>query len=122
MNKNQTKNEWKQRGYTCNQWVDTPLNEYLNLCEDEKILKLISGKLIITFEDSQIELLVSEEVVIPTGTVHSLSVGSEDVEWWYGYKQGSDIIIDEERGENFSVSQKVMHMMVPPKRKRNKSE
>lgn len=120
MDKNQVKGDWKRRGYSCNQWIDTPLNEYVNLCEEEKIVILVTGTLVLIVDGVKRELLQNEEVVIPTGVVHSLYVGNDTVEWLYGYKKGGETIIDNDRGDNFSIGQKVMDMMVPSKKKKEK--
>ncbi len=89
MDHTELKQEWENRGYSCDVWTDLPGQVWKDFVPDsDELMMLIEGDIEITFQGSTIRPKAGEEVCIPAGAMHTVrNVGATHSRWYYGYRQ-----------------------------------
>ena len=84
----QVAQQWADRGFSCELWVDPPeqvWEDYLH-AEDELIMP-ITGQLAVEFKGQVHKLQPGNELLIPAQTLHSVrNIGNCTSCWLYGYR------------------------------------
>jgi len=80
--------EWKLRGFGCDMWVDPPGQVWSDFEHDcDELILVVEGELEIEVAGSLVRPLAGEEVLVPSGTLHTVrNVGSTTARWLYGYR------------------------------------
>jgi len=79
--------DWRRRGYSCNQFVDPPGQEWPNFThETDELAAVVEGQLELIIGSEKIEMNPGDEVFIPTRVLHSVVNAHDGVTCWlYGY-------------------------------------
>ena len=78
---------WQRRGYSCNQFVDPPGQEWLNFThETDELAAVVEGQLELTIGSEKIEMNPGDAVFIPAKALHSVVNTHDGVTCWlFGY-------------------------------------
>jgi quercetin dioxygenase-like cupin family protein len=89
MNQQQIKQNWQQRGFSCEIWRDASGQVWSNFIHDtDELVMLIEGEIELSFNDQVYHPQVGEEILIPAGVSHTVvNCGNTNNSWFYGYKQ-----------------------------------
>jgi len=82
------RNDWSQRGFTCDVWVDAPGQVWRNFVHPtDELVMPIEGQIQLEFSGQVFRPAIGEEVLIPAGTPHTVrNIGPGISRWLYGYK------------------------------------
>jgi len=82
------KNDWKSKGFSCDVWIDSPGQEWIDYIHDvDELLMLIDGIMELKIGNQIFNPEVGQEILIPKGSKHSVkNIGSTTNRWLYGYK------------------------------------
>lgn len=85
--KEEIENNWKERGFTCDVWVDPPGQRWENFIhETDELVTPLNVTLEIECDGEVAELKPGDEWFIPRGAVHSVRNKSNEIAYWlYGY-------------------------------------
>ena len=91
MDLNKIYKDWNARGFTCDEWVDPPGQQWLNYVhKTDELLMVIEGKLSLEINGQENEALPGKEFFIAAHTIHNVkNSGENTVRWLYGYKKQS---------------------------------
>lgn len=79
---------WAARGFSCDLWVDPPGQRWENFVhgKDELVI-VLEGELEFEIDGVIRYPKAGEELLIPSGTVHSVrNTGASTARWLYGYR------------------------------------
>ena len=78
---------WRQRGFSCNQFVDLPGQEWSNFThETDELAAVVEGQLELKTGGEEIEMNPGDEVFIPARALHSVVNTHDGVTCWlFGY-------------------------------------
>lgn len=79
--------EWRNRGYTCELWVDPPGQKWLDYAHNtNELVTVVEGQLKIAINDQEIIINPGDELFIPKGVRHSVwNIHKGTSRWLYGY-------------------------------------
>lgn len=79
--------DWKERGFTCDVWVDPPGQRWENFVhQTDELVTPLNAVLEIECDGEVAELHPGDEWFIPKGTIHSVRNKSDKIAYWlYGY-------------------------------------
>ena len=80
--------DWKLRGFGCDMWVDPPGQVWSDFEHDrDELILVVEGELEIEIAGSRVRPSAGEEVLVPSGTPHTVrNVGTTTARWLYGYR------------------------------------
>ena len=86
-NREEVAQSWRQRGYSCDVFIDPPGREWTDFVHStNELVAVVEGKLRMTIEEEEIIAEPGDEVFIPKGACHSVkNIHSETTKWLYGY-------------------------------------
>ena len=89
MNIETVRQNWDQRGFSCQEWVDPAGQVWKNYVHDvDELLMVLEGALNLEMQGRIFNAVPGKEFFIPACTVHSVSnVGEKTARWLYGYKK-----------------------------------
>jgi mannose-6-phosphate isomerase-like protein (cupin superfamily) len=79
--------EWRDRGYSCHDFVDPPGRAWLDFLHDcNELLTVVEGRLELEVKGKRLSVSPGDEVFIPKGASHSVfNVHDGTTVWLYGY-------------------------------------
>jgi mannose-6-phosphate isomerase-like protein (cupin superfamily) len=79
--------DWASRGYSCDEFRDPPGREWKDFVHDtNEVVTVVDGRLRVTMGGQSMVLEPGDELLIPCGTVHSVTnVYTGVTRWLYGY-------------------------------------
>lgn len=79
---------WRDRGFTCELWVDPPETIWEDFVHDtDELVMLLDGQVTIEIAGRILRLEVGQEVMLPAGVRHTVrNVGGTSARWLYGYR------------------------------------
>ena len=79
---------WRDRGFTCELWVDPPEATWEDFVHDtDELVMLLDGQVTIEIAGRILRLEVGQEVMLPAGVRHTVrNVGGTSARWLYGYR------------------------------------
>ncbi len=82
------KKRWREKGFSCDLWVDPPGQRWEGYVHDvDEMLCVSEGKLEFERDGKKQILNPGDEIFIPAAAVHSVrNVGGTTARWYYGYK------------------------------------
>lgn len=88
---NKVRHNWKQRGFTCDLWVDPPGQRWENFVHTtDELVMVLEGSMEFEVNGKILHPQPGEEILIPAGAVHSArNIGKTTARWLYGYKINS---------------------------------
>ena len=88
MDEQVVRQDWKERGFSCDIFVDPPGQEWRDYVHDtDELLMLIDGEIEVQFDGKVLRPRPGEEIFIPACTSHTvINVGPVTNHWFYGYK------------------------------------
>ena len=83
------KEDWRQRGFSCDEWVDPPGKVWEDYVHDvDEVFMVREGVMELLLAGRTWRPAAGEEVLIPAKAVHSVrNVGGATARWLYGYKK-----------------------------------
>lgn len=80
---------WRDRGFSCELWVDPPGQIWSDFVHEvDELLMLVEGEIELTVAGRTWRPAAGAEVFIPSGAVHTVrNVGGATSRWLYGYRQ-----------------------------------
>ncbi len=83
------KQNWAERGFSCDIWVDSPGQEWKDFVHPvDELVMLIEGEIELAFQGKTLRPTAGEEVLIPAGAAHTVrNVGGVTNRWYYGYRR-----------------------------------
>ncbi len=87
LDKQAVANEWKKRGYSCDEFVDPPGRTWTGFVHDcNELVTVIEGRLHMTIGDQECIAEPGDEIRIPKGALHSVRNSHLGItRWLYGY-------------------------------------
>ena len=81
--------KWQEQGYSCGLWTDSPGQNWENFTHEvDELVMVVEGEVEFEFESKIYHPKIGEELLIPSGTRHSVrNVGKTTSNWFYGYKR-----------------------------------
>jgi len=81
------KQDWKERGFSCDIFTDPPEQKWDNFTHDsDELFMVLEGEVELEMNKKVLHLKIGEEIFIPTGTLHSVrNIGMTKSRWLYGY-------------------------------------
>jgi mannose-6-phosphate isomerase-like protein (cupin superfamily) len=79
--------DWRQRGYSCNLFVDPPGQQWLDFTHAcNELVTVVEGRLEMTVGDARLEMGPGDEVFIPAHALHSvINIHNGISRWLFGY-------------------------------------
>lgn len=89
VNRHHIEQDWQERGFSCDLWVDPPGQEWIDFVHDvDELVTLVAGEIEMELEGKTFRPAVGEEVFIPAHTSHTVrNVGDTPARWLYGYRR-----------------------------------
>ncbi len=87
-NKETLAEEWGEKGFSCDLWVDPPGQCWEDYVHDvDEVVSVAEGKLEFEIGGKKQILNPGDEAFIPAGARHSVrNIGGTTARWYYGYK------------------------------------
>ncbi len=87
VNRETVAQEWRDRGYSCHDFVDPPGRAWLDFLHDcNELLTVVEGRLELELKGRRLSISPGDEVFIPKGASHSVfNVHDGTTVWLYGY-------------------------------------
>ena len=89
MNIESVRQDWRQRGFSCDLWVDPPgqcWEGYVHATDE--LVMTVEGQVELEIEGAIHRPDPGQELFIPAGAVHSVrNLGRTQARWLYGYGQ-----------------------------------
>ncbi|MCP4407087.1 MAG: cupin domain-containing protein [Gammaproteobacteria bacterium] len=87
MNRAVVQRDWRDRGYSCELFVDPPGQQWNDFVHTtNELVTVVEGVLEMTIEKKSWIVEPGDEVFIPKGAVHSVrNVHQSTTRWLYGY-------------------------------------
>jgi uncharacterized cupin superfamily protein len=81
--------EWKQKGFSCDLWVDSPGQVWADFVHHtDELVMLVEGELELRMEGKIYRPKRGETLLIPAGVSHTvINIGNVTNRWLYGYKR-----------------------------------
>ena len=78
---------WKERGYSCDMFIDPPGREWNDFVHaTNELVTVVEGKLQMAIEGESLIADPGDEVFIPKGACHSVkNIHNATTRWLYGY-------------------------------------
>ena len=78
---------WRERGYSCDVFVDPPGREWNDFVHStNELVTIIDGQLMLTIAGEELIIEPGDEVFIPKGVCHSVkNIHHATTRWLYGY-------------------------------------
>lgn len=78
---------WKERGYSCDMFIDPPGREWNDFVHaTNELVTVVEGKLQMAIEGESLIAEPGDEVFIPKGACHSVkNIHNATTRWLYGY-------------------------------------
>ncbi len=79
--------DWQSRGYSCEPYSDPPGRTWKEFIHARnELVTVVQGRLRMTIADVDYDVAPGDEVLIPKGTIHSVSnINDDTTHWLYGY-------------------------------------
>ena len=79
--------DWRQRGYSCEEFVDPPGRCWTDFVHDcNELVTVIEGRLQMQVGETERVVEPGDEIMIPKGTLHIVrNIHHGDTRWLYGY-------------------------------------
>lgn len=79
---------WRDRGFSCELWVDPPETIWEDFVHDtDELVLLLDGQVTIEIAGRTLRLEQGKEVMLPAGVRHTVrNVGGTSARWLYGYR------------------------------------
>lgn len=89
VDKKQVERDWRERGFSCDMWVDPPGQVWEDFVHRAaELVMVVEGKLELEMQGEIFRPEPGEEVYIPENVIHSVrNVGGTSAYWLYGYKE-----------------------------------
>ncbi len=87
LNREEVAQSWRQRGYSCDLFIDPPGREWNDFvhCTNE-LVTVVEGKLRMTIDGNECIAEPGDEVFIPKNACHSVkNIHHATTKWLYGY-------------------------------------
>jgi mannose-6-phosphate isomerase-like protein (cupin superfamily) len=83
--------QWQERGFTCDLWVDPPGQVWADFLHDvDELMLVLEGSLLVEIDERAIHLGPGDEFLIPAASRHTVrNVGEGTARWLYGYRAAS---------------------------------
>jgi len=80
--------DWRQRGFSCDIWVDSPGQIWPDFVhETDELVLLVEGDIELQINGQIFQPVIGEELLIPAGVCHTvINIGTTTNRWLYGYK------------------------------------
>jgi len=80
---------WKERGYSCDMFIDPPGREWNNFVHPtNELVTIVEGKLQMAIDGESFIAEPGDEVCIPKGACHSVkNIHNATTKWLYGYDE-----------------------------------
>ena len=87
LNREEISQSWRQRGYSCDLFIDPPGREWNNFVHStNELVTVVEGKLQLTIDGEKFIAEPGDEVFIPKNVCHSVkNIHSATTKWLYGY-------------------------------------
>lgn len=91
VNVEEIRQSWRQRGFSCDLWIDPPGQVWRNFVHPtDELVMPVEGSIELEFSGRVVRPAIGEEVLIPAGAVHTVrNVGPGEARWLYGYRRKS---------------------------------
>jgi mannose-6-phosphate isomerase-like protein (cupin superfamily) len=85
----QVKREWRERGFSCDIWIDPPGRVWEDYVHDvDELLMVVQGQLEVEIEGQARRAETGQEIFIPARACHTVrNVGGTTARWLYGYRR-----------------------------------
>ena len=82
------RSNWQSRGFSCDVWTDPPGQVWTDYRHPvDEVVMVLEGEVEFDIAGRVIRPAPGEEVLIPSGTLHTVrNLGSTTSRWLYGYK------------------------------------
>ena len=88
MNREQVKQDWAARGFSCDVWIDPPGQVWADFVHDtDELVMPIEGDVQFEIEGEVFRLAQGEELLIPARATHTVRTGATGSRWLYGYRR-----------------------------------
>ena len=89
VDREQVREDWKARGFSCDLWVDPPGQVWEGFVHDtDELILLLDGEIEMEIAVKTLRPAAGEEVFIPRGASHSMrNIGGTTARWLYGYNE-----------------------------------
>jgi len=79
--------DWARRGYTCELWIDPPLQIWQDFEHDvDELVLLLEGSGQIELDGTTVRMQTGDELLIPARTRHTVrNCGDGPARWLHGY-------------------------------------
>lgn len=86
--RNEVERRWRERGFSCELWVDPPETIWEDFVHDsDELVLLLDGQVTIEIAGRTLMLEQGKEVMLPAGVRHTVrNVGGTSARWLYGYR------------------------------------
>lgn len=86
--RNQIEADWSARGFSCDMWTDSPGQQWEDFTHPtDEVVIVLEGQMEFEIEGQIHHPSPGEELLIPSGAVHSArNIGSSTAKWLYGYR------------------------------------
>ncbi|MDH3504942.1 MAG: cupin domain-containing protein [Nitrospirota bacterium] len=87
LNREEISQSWRQRGYSCDLFIDPPGREWNDFVHStNELVTVVEGKLQLTIDGEEFIAEPGDEVFIPKNVCHSVkNIHSATTKWLYGY-------------------------------------
>ena len=84
----EVQNRWRDRGFSCELWVDPPDTVWEDFVHDtDELVLLLDGQVTVEIAGRTLMLELGKEVMLPAGVRHTVrNVGGTSARWLYGYR------------------------------------
>jgi mannose-6-phosphate isomerase-like protein (cupin superfamily) len=81
--------DWRQRGFSCDLWVDPPRQVWANFVHEvDELVMVVDGHVEFEIDGQTFRPRVGEELLVPARAKHTVrTLGQQGSRWLYGYKR-----------------------------------
>jgi mannose-6-phosphate isomerase-like protein (cupin superfamily) len=89
VDRNVVSRRWRQRGFSCDLWVDPAGQIWADFVHDvDELVLVVEGEVEFEIEGKRFRPQQGEELLIPAGSMHTVrNIGGRELRWLYGYKR-----------------------------------
>jgi mannose-6-phosphate isomerase-like protein (cupin superfamily) len=90
LEKDRIRDQWAQRGFTCDLWIDPPRQVWPGAQHEvDVVLRLLEGEAQIELPGRTVRMHPGDEIDIPAGARHTVrNCNGHPARWLRGYRQG----------------------------------
>jgi mannose-6-phosphate isomerase-like protein (cupin superfamily) len=81
--------DWNQRGFSCDLWIDPPgrvWRDYVHATDE--LLMVVEGELEVEIAGKQQQAKPGQEIFVPARALHTVrNIGRMTARWLYGYRR-----------------------------------